>query len=161
MKKWIMTAVVVGIFSGIMVFPGKSDAEINLSVSIPLPGLGIVAPPAMMVIPGTYAYFAPDVSADLFFYRGYWYRPYQGEWYYSAEFNGPWGRLAIGNVPSPLVNLPPDYRRVPSGYERMRYGTVKRNWRRWEEERHWDSGRGWDGYASRRGGHGMGMGMGR
>ncbi len=159
MKRWTMTALfAAALFSGLIISPAKSNAEINLNVTIPLPGLGIAAPPAMMVIPGAYIYFAPDVETDLFFYRGYWYRPYRGEWYYSAEFSGPWGRVAIGNVPSPLVNLPPDYRQVPTGHERMPYGMVKKNWKRWEEERYWDRGRD-EKYPMRRRGRGMGMGM--
>ncbi len=155
----LMLWLAAGLLSVGIIYPPKSDAGINLNIEIPLPGLGIIAPPAMMVVPDTYVYFAPDVEADLFFYRGYWYHPYRGEWYYSAEFSGPWGRVAIGNVPSPLVNLPPDYRQVPPGHERMPYRMVKKNWKRWEEERYWDRGRD-EEYPMRRRGRGMGMGMG-
>lgn len=158
MKKWISIFLFAGLLPAGLIYPEKSIAEVNLNITIPLPGLGISAPPAMVVIPGTYAYFAPDVEADLFFYRGYWYRPYRGDWYYSAEYNGPWGRVAIGNLPPALVNLPPDYLRIPPGYERMPYHMVERNWRHWEEERYWDNHGRQSEHSLPHGGHGMGMG---
>ncbi len=151
-------------------FPAAGYSGVNVNINIPLPSLVISGPPTMMVIPGSYVYFAPDVEADLFFYRGYWYRPYQGEWYYSVEYNGPWGRIAIGNVPTALINLPPDYRHMHPGYDRMPYGMVKRNWRNWEKERYWDNYErrrtrededyDGDGYSSQHRRHGMGRGMG-
>jgi len=149
-------------------FSTRADAEVSVNINIPLPGLSIGAPPAMVVIPGTYAYFAPDVDADIFFYHGYWYRPYGGQWYLSAEYSGPWGSIAIRSVPGVLINLSSHYRQVPPQYKRMPYGMVMKNWRTWEEERHWDNyERERDiedsrGYEDRNiyGGHGMGRGMG-
>lgn len=172
MKRWIVVALCVGILSVLAVIaPEGGNAGVNINVTIPLPGLVISAPPAMVVIPGTYVYYPPDVDVDIFFYDGYWYRPYRGQWFIAAEYNGPWGSIAIQRVSDVLVNLPPHYRHVPPGYERMPYGMVKRNWRAWENERHWDNDenrRGHadydgDGYARphRRRGRGRGMGMGR
>ncbi len=160
MKIKFLTVFCVGILLSIpsLFSPAVADAGVNVDISIPLPGLVFAGPPAMMVIPGTYAYFAPDVEADVFFYRGYWYRPSRGRWYVSVEYTGPWGSVAIGQVPPVLINLPASYRRVPPGYTRMPYGMVRRNWRTWEEERYWD--RYEDGYMRPRGGHGMGRGMG-
>ncbi len=168
MKRWVIVVLcAVSLLAGGILYPTKSNAEVNVNVTIPLPGLIITAPPAMVVIPGTYAYFAPDVGADIFFYHGYWYRPYEGRWYVSAEYNGPWGYIAINRVPSVLINLPPSYRHVPIGCNPMPYGMVKRNWQTWENERYWDNygrrGRGdydGDGYAMSHRGHGLGHGMG-
>ncbi len=167
MKRMTVSLCVVALLSGGALYPIKSNAGVNVNISIPLPGLVITAPPVMAVIPGTYAYFAPDVEADIFFYHGYWYRPYEGRWYVSAEYNGPWGYIAVNRVPSFLINVPPSYRHVAPGYGPIPYGMVKRNWRTWENERYWDSyerrGRedyDGDGYARQRRGHGMGMGMG-
>jgi hypothetical protein len=96
-------------------------------------------------IPGTYVYYPSNVNVDMCFCDGYWYRPYRGQWFVSAEYNGPWGSIAIQRVPSVLINLPSHYRHAYPGYEPMSYGMVKRNWRTWENERYWDnyeSGRG-------------------
>jgi len=158
------TAIFFGIALGTaVIFAPQSNAGVNVSINIPLPGLVLGAPPVMAVIPGTYVYVAPEADADLFFYQGYWYRPYDGRWYVSVDFNGPWGFLAFNRVPRALINLPPAYRSVPPAYPRMPYGMVRKNWRTWEEERHWDNYSRGGGYASpspgyRRGGMGMGMG---
>jgi hypothetical protein len=149
-------------------FPIDANAEVSVNINIPLPGLVISAPPAMMVIPGTYAYYSPDIDVDIFFYHGYWYRPYRGQWFISAGYNGPWGSIAIRSVPSVLINLPPHYRQVPSHYERMPYRMVMKRWRTWEEERHWDKYvrkkdiEDYHGYEDGNlySGHGMGRGMG-
>lgn len=170
MKKWkVVVALCVGVFLALVVIaPAESSAGVNINVTIPFPGMVISAPPVMAVIPGTYVYYPPDVGVDVFFYNGSWYRPYRGQWLIAAEYNGPWGSIAIQRVPGVLMNLPSHYRQVPSGYERMPYGMVKRNWRAWENERHWDNhesrrdhaDHGGDGYERPQRGHGMGRGMG-
>jgi hypothetical protein len=145
-----------------LTFPLKGAAEVNVSVTVPLPGLVIPAPPALVVIPGTYAYYPPEVSVDLFFYHGYWYRPYGGHWYISAGYNGPWRGVAFQRVPGALRRLPPSYRHVPPGYRPMPYREVRSNWRTWERDRYWDrphEGRGERGEQGH--GHGRGGMMGR
>ena len=78
--------------------PGTSTAGVNVNISIPLPGLVIPAPPALFVIPGTYVYYPPDVNVDIFFYHGYWYRPYRGGWYIANGYNGPWRTIGEPDV---------------------------------------------------------------
>jgi len=169
MKRRIVVASCVGILLALAVIvPTVGNAEVSIGITIPLPGLVISAPPVMAVIPGTYVYYPPNVGVDIFFYGGYWYRPYRGQWFVSAEYNGPWGSIAMQRVPGVLINLPPRYRHASPGYEPMPYGMVKRNWRAWQNERYWDnyeSGRGHayydgDGDARPHRGHGMGRGMG-
>ena len=104
----------------------------------PLPPLLVPAPPPLVVIPGTYVYFPPDVRDDLLFYHGYWYRPYQGKWYRAAHYNGPWGFVALRRVPRVLIDLPHGYRSIPPGHERIPYGRLKKNWKAWERDRHWE-----------------------
>jgi len=41
-------------------------------------------------------------------------------------------------VPAVLLRLPPDYRHVPPGHQRIAHGQLKKNWRTWEKEKHWD-----------------------
>ena len=139
MKKQSLVALVSSMFFIFMLYPAtKSNAEVNVNIAVPLPPLVFPAPPALIVIPGTYAYYPPDVSVDIFFYHGHWYRPYQGRWFISAGYNGPWRSITVERVPGTLRGLPPHYRRVPPGYERMPYGRVEKNWRAWERERYWD-----------------------
>ncbi len=146
---------VLGVFSVSMILtftaPATSNAEVNISIN--LPGLFIPAPPPMVVIPGTYVYYPPDVSVDIFFYQGYWYRPYEGRWFTASGYNGPWRAVGPRYVPRALISVPPDYRRIPLEHERMPHDMVRRNWRAWEKERHWDKPRGEHGEGR---GHGHG-----
>jgi hypothetical protein len=136
--------------------PVMSSAGVNVNINIPLPGLVISAPPALIVIPGTYVYYPPEVDVDIFFYHGYWYRPYRGGWYIANGYNGPWRTIGPRHVPRALINVPPTYRRIPPGHERMPYGQVKKNWRTWEKERHWDQRRGERGNRGPEHRHGRG-----
>jgi hypothetical protein len=136
MKQKILVTFASSLILSAMIFcPVASNAGLPRP---PLPPLVIPAPPPVFLIPGTYAYFAPDVDADLFFYGGFWYRPYGGRWYRAPHYRGPWGFVGMRRVPGVLINLPPGYRNVPPGHERIPYGHLKRNWKTWERERHWD-----------------------
>lgn len=160
-KRSLIACYLIGAFAVFGLFlPNAGNAGIDVNINIPLPGIVIPVPPVMIVVPGAYVYFTPDVETDLFFYRGYWYRPYQGQWYISLEYNGPWGYAAIESVPHALINLPRNYRHVRPGYERMPYGIVKRNWRAWEEKRYWDNYEARDDQVRPHQGHGMGRGRG-
>ncbi len=144
-----------------LLIAATSNAGVNVNINIPLPGLVIPAPPGLIVIPGTYVYYPPEVDVDIFFYHGYWYRPYEGRWYRSADYNGPWGFIPARRVPPSVMRVPPAYRTAPPVHERMPYGTVRRNWRTWENERHWDRhdrGRGYGDDEGRGEGHGRGRG---
>ncbi len=136
-------------------------AEVNVNVGInvpPPPPLVIPAPPPVIVVPKTYVYFAPEVEVDIFFCHGYWYRPYQGRWYRSGSYKGPWVYIVTGKVPAVLLHLPPDFRRVPPGHQRIPYGQLKKNWRTWEKEKHWDKH---EYKYEERGGHQQGKGKGK
>jgi hypothetical protein len=142
MKRRILIVVCICLVAAgfVLYHPGSSIAGVNVNVGIdiPMPALVISAPPAVTVIPGTYAYFAPDVDADIFFYHNYWYRPYRGRWYRGLGYNGPWNFVPERVVPGVLLHLPPGYRHLPPGHERIPYGQLKKNWRNWEREKYWD-----------------------
>ena len=129
-----MIAIISMLFLG---FPGQSTAGISIGINIPIPPLfTFPVPPELVVIPGTYAYYCPGVSVNIFFYAGYWYRPYEGYWYRSVSYDGPW--VYIENVPYVLVNLPPDYRVITRGERRIPYAELHRDWRGWERDRYWE-----------------------
>jgi hypothetical protein len=135
-KNRMMFLIAAGLFSILAIFlPSTGRAGLPAP---PLPPLILPAPPLVVVIPGSYVYFSPDLDADLFFYHGYWYRPYERRWYRGSHYNGPWGFVSPNRVPRVLINLPHDYRRVPPGHERIPHGQLKKNWRTWEREKHWD-----------------------
>lgn len=136
-KRALIAAVIYGaLLASVPIFPATGAAEVQINIG--LPPLILSAPPVLVVIPGTYVYYPPDVGVEIFFYRGYWYRPYAGAWFIASGYNGPWRRAAIERVPPSLLRVPPSYRQGPPGYRPMPYGQVKKNWRTWERERYWD-----------------------
>lgn len=127
----------------LMGFSAQSDARVDVNIGINIPAYRFDAPPPVVVIPGTYAYFAPEVDIDIVFYQGYWYRPYEGRWYRARGYNGPWVYLAPARVPRVLIDLPPDYRHVYRGHRHIEHREFNKNWRRWERERHWERDERW------------------
>ena len=143
MRTRTATAIFVGIiFVTVMGFSPKSFAgsgiSLNIGINFPLPHVVIHAPPAVVVVPGTYVYFAPDIEVEMFFYHGYWYQPHHGRWYRASGYNGPWTNIEYKGVPYVLRNLPPDFRRSVSRHERIRYADLKHNWKTWEQNKHWE-----------------------
>lgn len=136
MKRHIIIVLVFLAFA--VMAPVASNAEVNVSISVPLPPLVIPAPPALVVIPGTYVYYPPDVATDIFFYQGYWYRPYGGRWYRAVRYNGPWITTGVGRVPRAVIGVPVGFRHRPVIHERVPYHHVRKHWRTWERDRHWD-----------------------
>jgi len=140
-KRTLVTIFVAMILLASVGYSNRVIAEININVGIkfpPPPPLVIPAPPPVIVVPSTYVYFAPEVEVDLLFYHGYWYRPYQGRWYRSGDYKGPWVYIVPERMPVVLLRLPPNYRHVPPGHQRIPHGQLKKNWRTWEKEKRWD-----------------------
>ncbi len=136
MKKKIsigLSALVLFVLFGFSA-PPRSEAGLNISVTIPLPRLVIPAPPALVLIPGTYAYVAADIETELIFYRGYWYHPYGGQWYRAADYRGPWHFVVREGVPAALWRLPGYHRHIHPGFRRHPHRVVMKKWRSWERE---------------------------
>ncbi len=122
-------------------FSAGAYAGVSVGISINIPAFRFAAPPPLVVIPGTYVYYAPDADVDILFYNGFWYRPYEGRWYRARGYNGPWAYTS--RVPGPLLQLPPDYRHMYGGHERIPYRDFRKNWRRWEKDRYWEKNEQW------------------
>ena len=134
MRKFLIMGTMMLLILG---FSSQSMARISIGVNIPLPPAFVFsAPPELVVIPETYVYYCPDVNFDIFFYGGYWYRPYEGYWYRSVNYGGPW--VHIGRPPSVLLSLPPDYRAIARGERHIPYGEFHRNWQAWGRDRYWE-----------------------
>ena len=126
-------------------FPLPSKAGVHVGIGIGLPPIVFGGPPELVVLPGSNIYVVPDVEADIFFYNGWWWRPWGGHWYRSRSYDSGWGYYR---------HVPPFYRHVPRHWrrdyrdhrwnghqwniERMPHRHVERNWRGWERSRHWE-----------------------
>lgn len=140
--KLVFLAVALSLLS-VTAFSGPAYAGVSVGIGVNIPAFRFAAPPPLVVIPGTYVYYAPDVDVDIVFYHGYWYRPYEGHWYRARGYNGPWAYLAPARVPSVLIELPPDFRHVYAGHDRIPYRDFHRNWKRWERDRYWERNERW------------------
>ena len=114
--------VVTAVFFLLALGNQQAEARVNVGVGInvDLPVFSFSVPPQVAVIPGTYVYYVPDADAEILFYEGRWYRPWEGRWYWARDYNGPWVIAGPRFVPAPLLRLPRDYRRGEV-FERIPY----------------------------------------
>ncbi len=135
----------------VLAFPVSTMARVDVGISITLPPpIVFGAPPEVVVIPETQVYAVPDLDVDIFFYGGWWWRPWEGRWYRSRSYSSGWGYYR---------SVPSFYRRIPSGWrddyrerrwkgrqwnhQRIPHEQVQRNWRTWEKSRHWEKQNTW------------------
>jgi hypothetical protein len=90
------------------------DVKINIGLGVP--PIVLTAPPQLMVVPGTPVYYAPDVQANLFVYKGRYYTVAHGVWSMAPAYNGPWAVIQIGKVPPPVLAVPVEYYKIPPGH---------------------------------------------
>ena len=69
----------------VIMVPIPTMAAVDIHIGFPLPPPIIFpAPPEVIVLPDTDdVYVAPDIDVDLFFWNGWWWRPWEGRWYRS------------------------------------------------------------------------------
>jgi len=159
MKKLLLGSVLLAL---VIVVPIATMAEVNVNIGIgiPLPPpVVFAAPPAVIVIPDTYGVYAiPDIEADIFFWNGWWWRPWEGRWYRSYYYSRGWAYY--NGVPSFYFDVDPRWRRYyrehtwyghPWNYERIPYQRLNQNWKRWHDNRYWERQRTWgvQGYQPR------------
>jgi hypothetical protein len=135
----------------------QADVKVNVNIGLP-PPVAFPAPPALVVLPGTYIYAVPGAEADIFFFNGWWWRPWEGRWYRSRHYDSGW--VFYRNVPAFYKKVPQgwrdDYRAHrwegrPWNYERINHNQAQKNWRNWERDRYWEKRQTWgvQGYQPR------------
>ena len=104
--------------------PTMAGVEVRIGLPLP-PPVAFSAPPDVILLPHTGVYVAPDVAVDLFFFDGWWWRPWEGRWYRSRDYRSGWGYYD---------SVPSFYGRVPSGW-RNDYWEHRWNGREWHYQR--------------------------
>jgi len=106
MKKLFLGAMLLALaISG----PIPTMGQVSVQIGIPLPPpITFSAPPETVLLPGTGVYAAPGVAVDLFFFDGWWWRPWGGRWYRSRDYRSGWGYY--GGVPSFYGRIPHSWR---------------------------------------------------
>ena len=153
MKKTLLGTILLALTLAV---PMTARAEVFVDINIGLPPvIEFAEPPELIVLPGTYVYVAPDVDADIFFYGGWWWRPWEGHWYRSRHYGSGW--VTYRNVPSFYRGIHPgwrdDYRAHQWqgrrwDYQRIPQQELNRNWKGWEKNKHWEQKQRWgvEGY---------------
>ena len=97
---------------------GPAEAQISASINAPGISINLTAFPNLVVVPDYPVYYAPSVSANYFFYDGfYWvFNVADGQWYSSSWYDGPWVFVDPIYVPQPLLVIPLRYYRVRPVY---------------------------------------------
>jgi len=148
MKKLLFVTTLLAL---VLVFPILTMAGVNVGINISLPPLIVFhTPPEVVVIPMTYVYVVPDSDEDIFFYNGWWWRPWKGRWYHSRHYNSGWAYYKgapsfYSRIPSSWRN---DYRDHRWGghqwnYQRIPHQQLQSNWSNWEKSRHWEKQQTW------------------
>ncbi|MGD0282833.1 MAG: hypothetical protein ABSB95_10770 [Dissulfurispiraceae bacterium] len=121
-----------------------AGVDIGVGISLP-PPLAFTEPPAVVALPDTDdVYVAPDIAADLFFWNGWWWRPWEGRWYRSHYYDRGWGYF--NRVPGFYFDVDPGWRGFygghnwqghPWNYERIPHERFQQNWRGWHNNGYW------------------------
>jgi hypothetical protein len=147
-EKFLFGAILVA-FALVFPMPTTAGVDVGISISLP-PPIIFGAPPMVVVIPETYVYAVPDSDVDIFFYNGWWWRPWDGRWYRSRYYDSGWAYYQ--RVPSFYTGIPSGWRNDyrdhrwgghPWNYQRIPHQELQQNWRTWEKSRHWEKQQTW------------------
>ena len=148
MKRFFIGTLLLALAIAVTI-PALARAEVSVTISLP-PPIVFASPPEMIVLPETYVYVVPDVDADIFFFDGYWWRPWEGRWYRSQYYDSGWGYYQ--GIPSFYIEIPSgwrnDYRNhrwrgQQWNYQRIPHQEVQKNWKSWEQSKHWEKQKTW------------------
>ena len=136
----------------VMVVPVSTMADVNISIGIPLPPVIVFAGPVeVIVIPDTYVYVIPDIEEEMFFWAGWWWRPWEGRWYRSRYYDRDW--VYYRYIPYFYYDVDFGWRGFyrdrhwhgrPWHYRRIPYSDLHQNWRSWVSYGYWEKERKWD-----------------
>ena len=129
-----------------------ADVSINLRIGDPYRGPRLIFEdePDVVVVPGSRVYYVRDRDYDLYRYGSYWYYNYDGGWYRSRRYNGPFTYVGYRAVPRSVAYIPVRYRKHWREARDDRYYRQEKR----QENRGWN-GRGGKGKKSKQGhGHG-------
>ena len=144
MKKALLGTMLFAFLIGAPI-PTMAGVEVGVHISLP-PLITFAAPPAVIALPDTSGiYVAPDINVDLFFWNGWWWRPWEGGWYRSHYYDRGW--VYYSHVPSFYYDVDPGWRGHYQhhdwyghrwNYERISNQRLQRNWKSWHKDQYWE-----------------------
>lgn|SRR5512137_195433 len=106
--------------------PAVADGlRIGVSVPVPAPPTVVIthprppvvmAPPQLVVVPGSPVFYAPGASINFFAYGGRYYTFHEGAWFVATTYGSPWVTIAPARVPRPVLTVPAAYYKIPPGH---------------------------------------------
>jgi len=149
MKKLLLGTILLWL---VMFIPIPAMAGVTIGVGISLPPIVFHGSPYVVAMPETYdVYFVPDIDVDLFFWNGWWWRPWEGRWYRSRYYDRGWDYYY--DIPWFYFEIDPGWRRYHRNhnwkgyrwnYRRIPYHEFQHNWKSWYNTRYWERQRTWD-----------------
>ncbi len=127
-----------------VVWMPAAAASSTVSISI---GIHHASYPELVLVPGYPVYYAPQLSANYFFYDGYYWLYHEDRWYMSDWYDGPWTAVDPDDVPLFVLRVPVRYYVNPPVYFHGWYVDAAPHWHlywgpRWTRYRpgwdHWD-----------------------
>jgi len=129
-----------------IIVPVPARAQVNVNIEFPLPPpIAYPGPPDVIALPDTNdVYVAPSIGVDLFFWNGWWWRPWEGRWYRSRYYDRGW--VFFQKVPSFYFDVEPGWRGYyrdhnwhgqPWNYEWITNQRLQQNWKSWHTTQYW------------------------
>lgn len=150
MKKLLLGTVLLGLVIAVPIPTMAQIPEIlgRFGASPP----PIVFEPHVVVLPDTDdVYVVPDVDEDLYFWNGWWWRPWKGRWYRSHYYDRGW--TYYDHIPSFYYEVDPGWRKFYRhhdwdggqwNYHQIPNRELQRNWKSWYKNHYWEKERTWD-----------------
>jgi hypothetical protein len=129
--------------------PMMAGVNVGIHISLPHP-IMYSGSPQMIVLPETNVYVVPDMEEEIFFYDGWWWRPWEGRWFRSRDYRSGWNHYS--HVPSFYASIPSswrsDYREHrwrghQWNYQHIPQQHVENNWQAWKKSRYWEKQKSW------------------
>jgi hypothetical protein len=91
------------------------DVNVGVNIRVPAPPV-VLAPPPLVVVPGTPVQHVPTASFNLFVYQGRYYSFHNGSWFIARGPGAPWTVVAFDAVPTPVRAVPVKHYKIPPGH---------------------------------------------
>jgi hypothetical protein len=112
-----------------------AEIRVGFGIGIDLPLFTFTTRPALVPVPGSYAYYVPGIEEEILYCQGHWYRPWGNRWHRAVSYNGPWISIGPRYLPGALLRLPSDYRHSEF-HGRPQYTDLTRQRRGWGHGRY-------------------------
>ena len=149
MKKLVLGTILLAM-AIVAPVPAMAGVDVHIGINLP-PPVVFEAPPQVIVLPDTnYVYVVPDIGVDIFFWNGWWWRPWAGGWYRSYYYDRGW--TYYNYVPRFYYDVDPGWRGHYRdhnwyghrwNYEPIPHQQLQQNWKSWNHDRYWERQRTW------------------